>query len=292
MIETSTGKDKIKAGLPDNIVLGHKTGSSDRLDDGTKIGDNDTGVIYLPNGKLCFLAIFIKDSRESDQTNTQIIADIARIMKRSFTYIILLYLLTIGCSGKSASVIGGANGSTEIIVADCDTDTILTGNDLEKFDSLFNAWVNNYNTNPITRLSSNTNDAKKLEQFPQLLNMGKKIIPCIITRLPDKNLFWTLTLYDELQDIDSLKSFDYTRGEQFRAQETLRKYVEAKLHKKKRVFNSDQEKIKAIRELAKEYGWEEDSTLSPREKDSILLNLDYEITEETFKFYKNGNNEE
>lgn len=106
-----------------------------------------------------------------------------------------------------------------------------------------------------------------------------------------QNLFWTLTLYDELQDIDSLKSFDYTRGEQFRAQETLRKYVEAKLHKKKRVFNSDQEKIKAIRELAKEYGWEEDSTLSPREKDSILLNLDYEITEETFKFYKNGNNE-
>ena len=48
-------------------------------------------------------------------------------MKRPFTYIILLYLLTIGCSGKSASVIGGANGSTEIIVADCDTDTILTG---------------------------------------------------------------------------------------------------------------------------------------------------------------------
>lgn len=213
-------------------------------------------------------------------------------MKRSFTYIVLLCLLTIGCSGKSASVIGGTNGSTEIIVADCDTDTILTGDDLEKFDSLFNAWVNNYNTNPITHLSSNTNDAKKLEQFPQLLNMGKKIIPCIITRLPDKNLFWTLTLYDELQDIDSLKSFDYTRGEQFRAQETLRKYVEAKLHKKKRVFNSDQEKIKAIRELAKEYGWEEDSTLSPREKDSILLNLDYEITEETFKFYKNGNNEE
>ena len=185
-------------------------------------------------------------------------------MKRSFTYIILLYLLTIGCSGKSASVIGGANGSTEISVADCDTDTILTGDDLEKFDSLFNAWVNNYNTNPITRLSSNTNDAKKLEQFPQLLNMGKKIIPCIITRLPDKNLFWTLTLYDELQDIDSLKSFDYTRGEQFRAQETLRKYVEAKLHKKKRVFNSDQEKIKAILELAKDNGWEEDSTNTPR----------------------------
>ena len=69
--------------LNDNIALGHKTGSSDRLDDGTKIGDNDTGVIYLPSGKLCFLAIFIKNSRESDQTNVQIIADIARIIYNS-----------------------------------------------------------------------------------------------------------------------------------------------------------------------------------------------------------------
>ena len=110
-------------------------------------------------------------------------------MKRSFTYIILLYLLTIGCSGKSASVIGGANGSTEIIVADCDTDTILKGDDLEKFDSLFNAWVNNYNTNPITRLSSNTNDAKKLEQFPQLLNMGKKSFPVSSPDCPTKTYF-------------------------------------------------------------------------------------------------------
>lgn len=95
-------------------------------------------------------------------------------MKRPFTYIILLYLLTIGCSGKSASVIGGANGSTEIIVADCDTDTILTGDDLEKFDSLFNAWVNNHNTNPITRLSSNTNDAKKLETISAITKHGEK----------------------------------------------------------------------------------------------------------------------
>ena len=87
-------------------------------------------------------------------------------MKRSFTYIILLYLLTIGCSGKSASVIGGANGSTEIIVADCDTDTILTGNDLEKVDSLFNAWVNNYNTNPITR--------EKIGTISAIAKHGKK----------------------------------------------------------------------------------------------------------------------
>jgi hypothetical protein len=69
----------------DDLVIRPSTLSSceERLDDGTKIGDNDTGVIYLPNGKLCFLAIFIKDSRESDQTNAQIIADIARIIYNS-----------------------------------------------------------------------------------------------------------------------------------------------------------------------------------------------------------------
>lgn len=54
LIETSTGKDKIKAGLPDNIALGHKTGSSDRLDDGTKIGDNDTGVIISRTENYAF----------------------------------------------------------------------------------------------------------------------------------------------------------------------------------------------------------------------------------------------
>ena len=68
--------------MPDNIALGHKTGSSDRLDDGNKIGDNDTGVTHLPNGKLSFLANFTKTLVRADQTNAQIIADLA---KESFT---------------------------------------------------------------------------------------------------------------------------------------------------------------------------------------------------------------
>lgn len=80
MIETTTGKNKIKAGLPADIILGHKTGNSDRLSDGTKIGDNDAGVIYFPNGQKCYLAIFIKDSRETDSTNAQMIADISKII--------------------------------------------------------------------------------------------------------------------------------------------------------------------------------------------------------------------
>ncbi|MDD6209086.1 MAG: class A beta-lactamase [Bacteroidales bacterium] len=84
MIETTTGSNKMREGIPANIILGHKTGSSDRLNDGTKIGDNDAGVIYLPNDKKCFIAIFIKDSQETDSTNTQIIAGITEIIYQAF----------------------------------------------------------------------------------------------------------------------------------------------------------------------------------------------------------------
>ena len=76
MIETSTGTNKIKAGLPADVILGHKTGSSDRTKSGIKIGDNDAGIIYLPHNKRCYIASFIKDSKENDTANAKIIADI------------------------------------------------------------------------------------------------------------------------------------------------------------------------------------------------------------------------
>lgn len=214
-------------------------------------------------------------------------------MKTLHSYLLPLALLAAGCSDRQASQTGGADGSTSIeIIATDQPDTLLTGDDLARFDSLFNAWVENYNHNPLTRQSSDTHDARKLEQYPQLLAMGKKIIPCIVTRLPDKSLFWTLTLYDDLQEVDSLKCFDYSRGEQFRAQETVRKYVEAKLHKKKRSFRSDSEKLQAMRQLMQQYGWEEDTTLPLHDRDSILLNMDYEITEDMCKLFKYGGEKE
>lgn len=78
MIDTSTGNDKLKASLPENIILGHKTGSSSRNANGLKAADNDIGFIYLPNGKQYTIAIFVKDSKEDDQTNANIIANISK----------------------------------------------------------------------------------------------------------------------------------------------------------------------------------------------------------------------
>ena len=76
----TTGANKLRAGLPEEVVLGHKTGSSDRTPEGLRIADNDAGVIYLPDGRLCYLAIFIKDSQEDDHTNAELIARITRII--------------------------------------------------------------------------------------------------------------------------------------------------------------------------------------------------------------------
>lgn len=82
MLQTSTGPDKIKAGLPAHIAFGHKTGNSDRTAQGVKIADNDAGVIFLPNGTACYLVVFINDSKESDAANARIAADIGRAVYR------------------------------------------------------------------------------------------------------------------------------------------------------------------------------------------------------------------
>lgn len=84
MLATTTGADKLRAGIPRVLALGHKTGSSDRLADGTKIGDNDAGVIYLPDGRLCFIAVFVKDSKETDAENARLIARIAQAVCTHF----------------------------------------------------------------------------------------------------------------------------------------------------------------------------------------------------------------
>lgn len=77
MESTATGPDKLRAGVPAYLTLGHKTGHSDRRPDGVMIGDNDAGVVTLPDGRRLYIAVFIRDSRESDAENAAVIADVA-----------------------------------------------------------------------------------------------------------------------------------------------------------------------------------------------------------------------
>ena len=80
LIETSTGKDKLKGLLPEEVVVGHKTGSSNRTKEGIKIGDNDAGFVCLPDGTIYYIAVFVMNSQETDKTNASIIAQISKIV--------------------------------------------------------------------------------------------------------------------------------------------------------------------------------------------------------------------
>lgn len=79
MINTITGNNKLKAGLPQNVILGHKTGSSSRKSNGIKIADNDAGYVFLPNGDIYYIAVMIKDSKMSDDENAKLISNISKI---------------------------------------------------------------------------------------------------------------------------------------------------------------------------------------------------------------------
>ncbi|MBO6117982.1 MAG: class A beta-lactamase [Bacteroidales bacterium] len=74
-----TGEDKIKAGLPKDVVIMHKTGSIPAIN-GNIIADNDAAIIQTKNGEWLYLTVFIKDSKESATTNAQVISQATEIV--------------------------------------------------------------------------------------------------------------------------------------------------------------------------------------------------------------------
>lgn len=84
MIATSTGTDKIKGMLPESVVVGHKTGSSDRTKAGIKIADNDMGFVFLPDGRHFSIAVFVMESKETDRENAAVIARISKAVYNHF----------------------------------------------------------------------------------------------------------------------------------------------------------------------------------------------------------------
>jgi len=77
MQETETGKKRLK-GLLDNVVVAHKTGTSGSNQEGLTAAVNDIGIVFLPNGQLFFISVFVTNSRENADINEKIIADISK----------------------------------------------------------------------------------------------------------------------------------------------------------------------------------------------------------------------
>lgn len=80
MVETTTGTTKIKALLPKNTIVAHKTGFSGKNKDGLTGGTNDIGIITLPNGKQFAISIFVSNSLETEVANDKMIAEIALVV--------------------------------------------------------------------------------------------------------------------------------------------------------------------------------------------------------------------
>lgn len=85
MIKTTTGKGKLKAGLPHGVAIAHKTGSSARTNEGVKIADNDAGFVIFPDGKIYYIGVFLTNSKLSDIENQELIA---KISKLTYEYIL------------------------------------------------------------------------------------------------------------------------------------------------------------------------------------------------------------
>ncbi|MFC7499499.1 class A beta-lactamase [Enterovirga sp. GCM10030262] len=75
---TSTGTDRLKAGVPEGATVYHKTGTGASVD-GVASAVNDVGIIELPDGRRLAVAAFLAGSDLSSEDRAAIIAEVARI---------------------------------------------------------------------------------------------------------------------------------------------------------------------------------------------------------------------
>jgi len=78
LIKTVTGSERIKGLLPKEVIVAHKTGTSDTNKDGVTAAANDAGIITLPNGHHVILVVFVSNSRDNDKTRNEVIAEISK----------------------------------------------------------------------------------------------------------------------------------------------------------------------------------------------------------------------
>ncbi len=77
MAETETGPNRLKAGLPKDWTLAHKTGTGGDTDGATN-GTNDIGVMTAPNGRSYAVAVFTWGTRRPMAERERLMADVAR----------------------------------------------------------------------------------------------------------------------------------------------------------------------------------------------------------------------
>lgn len=77
MLETETGPNRLKGELPPGTLVYHKTGTSG-VRQGLAAATNDLGYITLPNNKQLAIAVYVTDSRGSQELREATIAKVAK----------------------------------------------------------------------------------------------------------------------------------------------------------------------------------------------------------------------
>lgn len=85
MLAISVGQNRLKAKLPTNTKVAHRTGSSFTNDAGLTGAINDIGIVKLPNGKVYFISVFVNNTTEKFEDGEAIIADISKATWAYFT---------------------------------------------------------------------------------------------------------------------------------------------------------------------------------------------------------------
>jgi beta-lactamase class A len=75
MTETKTGMNRIRAGIPADALLAHKTGTMPLV-------VNDAGLITKPDGTQLVLVVFTKGGKAKDEAREKVIAEIAKAVYR------------------------------------------------------------------------------------------------------------------------------------------------------------------------------------------------------------------
>ncbi|MEW6194290.1 MAG: class A beta-lactamase, subclass A2 [Bacteroidota bacterium] len=82
---TKVGQKSIRGELTPNTIVAHKTGHSGKNEEGITGAMNDIGIVFLPDKNYFYLSVFVSNSKEDEQTNQKIIADIAKAVWDYFT---------------------------------------------------------------------------------------------------------------------------------------------------------------------------------------------------------------
>ena len=82
MLETKTGPQRIRAGLPDGARFAHKTGLGPSAD-GLNHATNDIGIVTLPDGRRFAIAVYLAGSQADAKAREAAHAAVARLAVES-----------------------------------------------------------------------------------------------------------------------------------------------------------------------------------------------------------------